>query len=47
MVDTLDLFVVLSVLSDPESSASCLASLRFILLGISVRGKIIERDMNE
>lgn len=37
MVDILDRFVVLSVLSDPEVTARCLASARFILLGISVK----------
>lgn len=39
MVDILDRFVVLSVLSDPEVTARCLASARFILLGISVKKK--------
>lgn len=39
MVDILDRFVVLSVLSDPEVTARCLASALFILLGISAKNK--------
>lgn len=44
MVDTLDLFVVLSDFSDPEASVRCLSSPRLILLGISARG---ETDRNK